>query len=74
MRILSAAALFVTILGAAGLAYLYSGRAVDAGALMLAEHLPRITTVARLQAGDIQIARLDGRNQPNAYRGNSITC
>ncbi|MCA2997965.1 MAG: hypothetical protein ING75_05115 [Rhodocyclaceae bacterium] len=56
MRILLAAALFVTILGA----------------LMLAEHLPRITTVARLQAGDIQIARLDGRNQPNAYRGNSI--
>ncbi len=40
---------------------------------MLAEHLQLIVRAARLQAGDIQIARLVGRNQPNAYRGNSIT-
>jgi hypothetical protein len=68
-----AAALFVTILSAAGLASLYSGRSIHTSALMLAEHLQLIVRAARLQAGDIQIARLVGRNQPNAYRGNSIT-
>jgi hypothetical protein len=69
-----AAALFVTIISAAGLSSLYSGRPIDTGVLMLVEHLPLIVTAARLHAGDTQLARLVGRNQPNIYRGNSITC